>query len=44
LPEPVERHREVAFLVGVDPYCDHRFLRILVDLGDVEAAGQSCVE
>jgi len=34
----------VLLLVSVDPDCDHCFLLILVDLGDVEAAGQSCVE
>jgi hypothetical protein len=34
----------MTILVGVYPNCDHRFLRILVDMGDVEAAGQSCVE
>jgi hypothetical protein len=40
----IQRHREVAVLVGVDPDCDHCLLLILVELGDVEAAGQSCVE
>jgi hypothetical protein len=41
----VERHGEVALLVGVDPDCDHRSLLIVWHgPGDVEAAGQSCVE
>jgi hypothetical protein len=44
LPEPIQRHRQVAVLVSVDPDCDHCLLLILVELGDVEAAGQSCVE
>jgi hypothetical protein len=43
LPELIQRHREVAVLVGVDPNCDHCLLLILV-AGYVEAAGQSCVE
>jgi hypothetical protein len=45
LPEQVERHRVVTLLVGIDPHCDHRSLLIVWDgRGDVEAAGQSCVE
>jgi hypothetical protein len=34
----------VALLVGVDPECDHRVLLIVDAVGDVETAGQSCVE
>jgi hypothetical protein len=35
----------MALLVGIHSDCDHRFLLIVWDgLGDVEAAGQSCVE
>jgi hypothetical protein len=45
LTERVQRHREVALLVGIDSDCDHRSLLIVWDgPGDVEAAGQSCVE
>jgi hypothetical protein len=45
LAERVDRHRAVALLVGVDPDCDHRYLLIVWNApGDVEAAGQSCVE
>lgn len=45
LAERVERHRAVALLVGVDPDCNHRYLLIVWHgPGDVEAAGQSCVE
>jgi len=43
LSEFVERYRDVALLMGVYPNCDHRSSpHLLVDLGDVEAAGQSC--
>jgi len=41
LPDLVEHDGVVAFLVGVYPDCNHRVLLIV---GDVEAAGQSCVE
>jgi hypothetical protein len=45
LAERVDRDRVVALLVGVDPDCDHRCLLIVWNgPGDVEAAGQSCVE
>jgi hypothetical protein len=45
LAKRVQRHRAVALLVGVDPDCDHRYLLIVWNgPGDVEAAGQSCVE
>lgn len=45
LPERVECRGVVALLVGIHSNCDHRFLLIVWDgLGDVEAAGQSCVE
>jgi hypothetical protein len=45
LSELVERYRDMALLMGVYPNCDHRpSPHLLVDLGDVEAAGQSCVE
>ena len=38
-------HRVMALLVGIDSDCDHRSLLIVWDgPGDVEAAGQSCVE
>jgi hypothetical protein len=43
LPEPVERPGQVLVLVGVHAHCDHRLL-LIVDLGDVEAVGQCCVE
>jgi hypothetical protein len=45
LAERVDRHRAMALLVGVDPDCDHGSLLIVWNgPGDVEAAGQSCVE
>jgi hypothetical protein len=45
LPKHVERRSVMALLVGIHSDCDHRFLLIVWDgLGDVEAAGQSCVE
>jgi len=45
LSKHVERHGVVALLVGIHSDCDRRFLLIVWDgLGDVEAAGQSCVE
>jgi hypothetical protein len=44
LTEIIERRGIVALLVRVDPDCNHRVLLIVDAIGDVETAGQSCVE
>jgi hypothetical protein len=44
LADVIERDGVVAVLVGVDPDCDHPSSSSSVVAGDVETAGQSCVE
>jgi hypothetical protein len=44
LPEVIERDGVVGLHVDIDSDCDHRVLLIVDAVGDVETAGQSCVE